>query len=79
MDRPENELPLWVIFHNPSDYPDKYVVKVQTVEAGGTIRLDDPPVAVVDTIEEARAAIPKWCVNLGRKLDDELQIAEVWV
>jgi len=78
MNAPENELPIWVIFHNPTDYPGKYVVRVQ--RAGpGTLTNDPMPRAVVNTLEAARAAIPSWCVCLGRKLDDVPQIVEVWL
>lgn len=45
---------LYVIYQCPKDYPDKYVVRLWKLDIPV-----DPPIAVVDTIEDARANVPE--------------------
>jgi hypothetical protein len=70
-------LVFWTIYENPSDYPNKYVVRECTV-LGGTI-VHSPEAKVCDSLDAARQQVPPWLVNIGRQPLDEPQIKEVWV
>lgn len=39
----------------------------------------EEPVAIVDTLEEARAAVPAGLYNIGRQLGDVPSLYEVWL
>jgi len=72
----------YVIYRFPSDYPGKYVVRGWSIVRGRESTApvaDEKPLAVVDTLEEARHAVPAGLFNLGRYGADEHQIVEVWV
>ncbi|HTA46410.1 MAG TPA: hypothetical protein VK789_28400 [Bryobacteraceae bacterium] len=79
-------LEMYVVYSNPLDYPGKFVVRqwsVATVLKNGE-RFQDYkahviPLTVVDTLDEAREAVPGECVNIGRYDQDDLAIYEVWV
>jgi hypothetical protein len=71
-------LSMWVIYWNPSDFPHRYVVRRWEVAAGSAVS-DDEPVAVVETLGEARRSVPNGLVHLGRGRADERQIVEVWL
>lgn len=66
-------IPMIVVYKNPSDYPDKYIARLWD--------LDKPTefIAVKDTLEEIRSAIPCRFVNNGRRPNDDPVIVEVWV
>lgn len=76
-------LDMCVVYENPKDYPGKWVTRRWLILPG----MADPvpqkkPLAVVDTVGEARAAVEKHkpgAVRLERhELDDEA-IVEVWL
>jgi hypothetical protein len=69
-----------VIYRNPLDYPGKYVVRRQWAGAGGSIEVEDEPIAVVDTLDEARAAVPaEQDACIARDPHDEPHIVESWI
>jgi hypothetical protein len=84
---------MFTIYRHPSDYPGKWVVrrwevggKVDMAQhgtlefVGGTpLTSDRQPLAVVDTLDAARAAVPAGLYNLGREGADDPAIYEVWV
>lgn len=70
-------LQTWTIYNNPSDYPGKFVVRRMTILGG--IHRDPEPAAVVDTLEEARAAVPPSLMRIDRHPNDEPQIVECWL
>lgn len=73
-------LPMYVIYWSPKDYPDKFVVREwATARADGRIARALFPMAVVDTLEQARAALPDGLVNCRRDEDDDPAILEVWL
>jgi hypothetical protein len=78
MPRVRDPLVIWTITRNPKDFPGKYVVHGHDVHAGFT-KPHYEPLAVVNSLDEARAALPPGLYNLGRKPDDEPQIVESWV
>lgn len=69
---------MWVIYWNPKDFRDRYVVRRWLVVASGPIP-DEEPTAVVETLDEARRSIPEGLVRLDRSPADERQILEVWL
>lgn len=69
----------YVIYHNARDYPGKYVVRGVTIRRRD-IQPDGEPLAVVDTLDQARAAIPPAAdVCITRSDNDEPQIVETWI
>ena len=68
---------IFVIYKNPSDYPNEFVVRVWVV-AGIVVPLQRPLV-VVDTIEQARAAMPDGLFKMDRQDDDDPCIVEAWM
>lgn len=85
-------LSMFVITHGTADYGDKYAVREQRVmcdsvfpegfrpsDDAPNLFIAEQPLAVVDTLEEARAAVPPGNVLLGRDPGDLPVIVEVWV
>lgn len=65
--------PIFTIYHSPSDFPDKYVV-----------RLFDGPLptrfhSVKNSLEEARATIPELFRRMDRQPNDVPAIVETWL
>jgi hypothetical protein len=86
-------LSMYVIYERPRDWPESFVVRewvqhrpeVPKPEPGTLAIAIIPPaepgkiVAVRDTLEHARAAVPAGTVNVGREPDDDPKIVEVWL
>lgn len=62
------------IYKNPSDFPGKYVARRFV---GETPELQE--LAVADTLEEVRQAVPDGMVLITRSPDDDPCIYETWV
>lgn len=71
-------LAVLVIYHNPTDYPGRYVVRRQVATAIGIVA-DGDPLGVVDTLDAARALVPEGMYRLDRHPTDEPQIVESWM
>lgn len=71
---PPVELEMYVIYHNPSDYPGKYVVRIWR-----GLQADREPLTVTTTLSGSRAALPPGLYNLERFEQDDPAIVEVWV
>jgi len=71
-------LTLWTIYHNPSDYPGKYVARRFVVERGLGLKAARE-VLIADTLEAIRARLPPGLYCLGRQPGDEPQIVETWI
>lgn len=67
-----------VIYHNPVDHPGRYVTRAQWIYPG-RVEPDPEPLAVVDTLEEARAVIPPDMDRVARDPHDEPQVVECWL
>lgn len=65
--------PNFVVFKNPKDFPDKFVVRL--FDGQQPTRL----VAVKDTLEEARATIPKIFYKVPCSEKDDHIIVETWL
>jgi len=70
---PKYDLPMWVIYKNPSDFPGKFVARLHTVDGPTTVHF------IADTLEEARKCIPRDFVFLPRFEQDERHIVETWI
>lgn len=76
----DDELPMWTVYKNPSDYPGKYVVRRSVAGPGGTLRHDPFPIVVAETIEEARLSLPQVGLHcIPRYAEDDPVIVEVWL
>lgn len=76
------EIALYVVYTNPSDFPDKVVVRKQVVRAsehGVGVVPDIFPTAVCNTLEAARQYLPEGVINMGRGDADDPVITEVWI
>jgi hypothetical protein len=67
----------WVVYYNPSDYPEKYVVREWHVLRDSLIANDH--VVIGNTLEEARTLIPQGLYRLPRLENDDPVIVEVWI
>lgn len=74
-------LTMFVIYWDPSDYPRKFVVREWRVSGDkpGELMAASKPTAVVDTVEEARAAVPPYLVKLACQDGDDPAIYETWL
>lgn len=75
---PEGILVVWVVFERPSDFPNKFVVRRQGATKTGVIA-EAAPFAVVDTLEEAREAVPRHLFRLDRHPEDVPCLVETWI
>jgi hypothetical protein len=74
-------LSIWVITHNPSDFPGKYVVRRHEVTrsiAGGASR-PTGDVEVGDTLDEVRNLVPAWAIRFDRNPEDDAVVVESWL
>ncbi len=67
---------MWVIYENPSDYPGQFVVRRWAV---GECMVADRFETVTESLESARQSIPAGLYRLGRQVDDDPVIVEVWL
>lgn len=70
----KDPMAVYVIHRNPTDHPDKWVVRQRSVPGGGRLAC-----AIVDTLEEARAAIPLGLIRLTRIPGDAPDVFESWM
>ena len=68
----------YIIYFDPSDYPDQYVVRRVMIDWRG-ISSDPNPWHVGSDLEGARDALPSGLYRLSRLRGDEPQIVEVWL
>jgi len=77
----KDSLSIFTVYENPLDYPGSFVVRRFEVSADST-RAAALPLAVVDTLAEARAAVRRahpGAVCMARADGDEPQIVESWI
>lgn len=65
--------PIFTIYHNPKDFPEKYAVRL--FDGKAPTRL----LSVKDTLEEARKTIPPLFKQVGRSPTDDPIIVETWL
>lgn len=73
-----NELPMWVVYDHPTDYPGHYIARQHVVGIAGRQATDR--VMMHAELEPIRAALANCgLVCLTRDSDDDPVIVEVWV
>lgn len=65
---------MYVIYDHPTDFPNKFVVRIHTVPGGATAVF-----GLFDSLDDARAYLPGGLICLKRYPGDEPQIVETWV
>lgn len=68
-----SELPMWVIYENPKDVPNKFVARKW---------LNDIPqkiMYIADSLDEIRKRIPEGLVRMSRSIEDDPIIVEIWL
>lgn len=76
------ELVMYTVYASPLDYPGKWVVRKWVFVDHDRLLVSAEPLAVVDSLEAARAAIAEKMpcgYRINRHDDDEPQIWETWV
>ena len=76
--KPGEGLHMFTIYENPRDYPGRFVVRESVVNADSSIVVSDNPVAIVHSLEDARAAVPPGLVMLTCSPEDDPVVVEVW-
>lgn len=74
-----NQLTLWVIYRQPRDFPNNYVLRAHDVNVGTRTVVPRGEAQVVSSLHAARRHVPAGCTNIGRYEQDDPCIAEVWV
>jgi len=69
---------MFVITDHPSDYPSNFVVREHVIAAGVGIGVA-PPYVVCNSLEDARAAIPRGLIRIPRAPSDDAVIVETWI
>lgn len=67
-------LDIYIIY----DLRSTFVVKKQTVLAGGIVR-DDPTVTRVPSLDDARKQVPPGLIRFDRDPSDDPSIVETWL
>ena len=76
----QRKLTIYCIYNGPKDYPGKYVVREWFTYEGDCGSTPAPePMAVVDTLEEARMSIPQDTVRFDPDKNDDPCIEETWL
>lgn len=65
--------PLITVYYNTTDYPDKYVARLWNMNK------PTEKLAIADTLEDIRKAIPKEMVLCKRREEDDPVIVEVYI
>ncbi len=71
--RKQTKLPMITVYKHPKDYPEQYVARVWDANRPTNL------IALADTLDELREAIPQGMYNLGRQPQDDPCIVEVWI
>jgi hypothetical protein len=71
-------LPVFVIYENPSDFPGRFVVRVQRVSNGFVVPARDL-LANCSDLAEARRCLPPGLVRMPRHPEDDPVIVETWI
>ena len=74
LENQQEALEIFVIYKNPSDYPDEYVVRRFLNDIP-----DLKPFAVENNLYLSRLKIPEGKVCVARSKDDDSVIVESWI
>ena len=68
----------YVLYRDPSDYPERWVLRRQRI-GSGVVRIDDEPLYVGSSAVEARKLLPAGLSRVQRPGEDpDPKIWEVW-
>ena len=67
------------IYSNPSDFPGKWVVRRWAITELFHPVADVTPLAVCESLADARAALPPGLVRISRHQEDDPAILETWL
>lgn len=70
-------LNVWVIYDDPLDYPDRFVVRSQAVLPQGEVVHGE--VRLASSLQQARGYVPEELMRLDRDPHDDAKIVEVWL
>jgi hypothetical protein len=74
-DKPPKGFVIYVIYKDPTDYPDKYVLRRWI-----GLKPDADPIAVTDTLKAARELVPPWCAQVSPTPEEKAtSIEEIWL
>lgn len=74
----DNFLCIYVIYRNPRDYPNNYVVRCQRVFPG-KIKIDPEPIIVTKRLMDARKCVPKDKTKVALSKNEDPCIFEVYI
>lgn len=75
----EPEMPMWVVYSEPKDFPGEFVARRHVITGENQGRADPEIWARAKTLEALRAQLPLGLVCLGRDQSDDTCIVETWV
>jgi len=74
-----NELPFYIVYKNPLDYPGKYVVRIHRLRGGGLVA-DEEPYMVEDTYAPIdQRMTSRGLVKFLRSDGDPMSVKETWL
>lgn len=76
-DQHKRHFATYTVYLNPSDFPNKYVVRKHVASADAVFPQE--LLCVEDTLEAARAKIPRSHIRTNRQPEDDPAIFEVWI
>jgi hypothetical protein len=72
------DLPMWVVYDHPADYPDRYVARQHVVGIAGDQSTDRTMVSL--SLESIRTALAnQGLVCITRNPEDDPVIVETWL
>jgi len=72
-------MPMWVICKNPSDYPGKFTARLHIIDFDTKQSIPTKEMFVADTLDEARELIPQGLALIPRYPNDDPVIVETWI
>lgn len=69
---------MYVVYFNPKDYPDMYVLRKFTFKDRDVVP-DKKPIIVDKDLHSVRDKVPRECTVIGRSKGDDPVIVETWL
>lgn len=76
-DLPMTDLPMWVVYDHPTDYPEGFIARQHIVGIGGSQLTDRTMAGTLESIRTALSNIGLVC--LTRSVRDDPKIVETWL
>jgi hypothetical protein len=71
-------LVMWTVYESSRDYPGRFVARKWEIRQGVSEPIPTPEVAVGESLDAVRKAIPGGLYRQPRSPDDDPKIVEVW-